>query len=362
MTFNKNTPYNNLPALPPAIDAENTEILKLLVAASRHLGELNGVCSSIADPTILINTIILEEGKNSSELEHITTTHDELFEAITGDGSVGIGTMEVLNYTEALYSGMGEMIKRKHVISLSTLTGIAQVIKGNDAVIRTGRGIPMINPVTGEVAQTPPEGSNIIRDKLADLERFINDNNYCTLDPLIKMAMIHYQFAAIQPLTVGNGRTGRILNELYLVQQGLLPMPVLGMSAGLAKNKVLYNHLLAGVAENDNWQEWIKYNLTIIAETARQTTNKIRQLVSLKKQMEGELKKALGSSYTPKLLQLMFESPYLKIELLDKRGLSHRQTASVWLKKLVGAGVLSEQKKGKTLYFIDKRLMNILAG
>ena len=173
--------------------------------------------------------------------------------------------------------------------------------------------------------------------------------------------MIHYQFAAISPFTEGNGRTGRILNELYLVQQELLPMPVLCMSGQMAKNKVLYQHLLAGVAEHNNWQEWIKYNLTIIAESAQRTTDKIKKLVSLKKQVDSELKKVLGSSYTPMLLHLMFESPYLKIELLEKRGLAHRQTASTWLKKLVSAGILSEQKKGKTLYFTDKRLMAILA-
>ena len=360
MAFIRNISNNDLPLLPPDLEIETPEILKQLAIASRHLGELNGLCSTLTDPSILMNTIALQESKNSSEIENIVTTRDELYEAITGYGNVTIATIEVLNCTEALYGGLEVMIKRKNILSINTLVDIVQVIKGKEAGIRNTPGAALKNPITGEMICTPPEGSHIIREKLANLERFINDNNYSTLDPLIKMAIIHYQFEAIHPFMDGNGRTGRILNELYLVQQGLLPLPVLSMSAYLVKNKALYYHLLSGVMENNNWHDWIMYNLAAVIESAQLTTAKIRQMINLKGKMEREVKEALGASYTPDLLQLMFESPYLKIELLEKKGMAHRQTASTWLKKMVGAGVLTEQKKGKTLYFINNRLISIL--
>lgn len=360
MTFNRNIPNNDLPLLPPNIQIETPEILKQLAKASRYLGELNGLCATLRDPSILMNTISLQESKDSSEIENIVTTRDELYEAITGNGYVSISAIEVLNGTEALYSGLEAMIKRKKILSINTLVEIVQVIKGKEAGIRNTPGTAFKNPVTGEIICMPPEGSPVIREKLADLERFINDNNYSTLDPLIKMAIIHYQFVAIHPFTDGNGRTGRILNELYLVQQGLLPLPILGLSAYLIKNKTFYYHLLNGVMENNNWHDWIMYNLAAVIESAQLTTAKIRRLISLKEKMEGELKEILGASYKYELLQLMFESPYLKIELLEKKGMAHRQTASTWLKKLVGAGALTEQKKGKTLYFINNRLISIL--
>lgn len=360
MAFNRNIANNGLPAVQPDLEVDSPEILKQLVLASRHLGTLNGLCAAMPDPSILTNTVILQESKDSSEIEGIVTSRDELYEAITGYGKVGVGAMEVLNYTEALYQGMGTMTRRKGVVSINLLSEIVQTIKGSMTGVRTSSGTPMKNMITGETVYMPPEGAPVIREKLGDLERFINDNNYSALDPLIKMAMVHYQFIAISPFGEGDLRTGRILNELYLVQQGLLPMPVLCMSGYIARNKLLYQQLIQGVTEHNNWRDWILYNLAGVAEAAQQTTSKVRRLVSLKAKMEGELKGILGASYGPELLQLMFESPYLKIELLDKRGLAHRQTASTWLKKLTAAGVLTEQKKGKTLYFVNNRLMNIL--
>jgi len=175
------------------------------------------------------------------------------------------------------------------------------------------------------------------------------------------MAVIHYQFESIHPFIDGNGRTGRILNGLYLVQQKLLPQPVLYLSSYIVKNKSLYYQLLRGVTEKNNWQDWVMYNLTAIIETAQLTAEKIRQLLVLKDKMEGELKDALGSSYKRELLELMFEMPYIKIETLEKKGLAHRQTASTWLKKMVSAGIVSAHKKGKTLYFVNDRLINILS-
>jgi len=362
MTFNRKNPNNDLPLLPPRVKIETPEIWKHLATASRHLGELNGLCATLTDPTLLINTIALQESKDSSEIENIVTTQDELYQATMESENATSAAKEVLRYREALYRGLAVMTKRKNVLSVNTMVEIVQVIKQNNAGIRKTPGTALKNAITGEIIYTPPEGQQVIEEKLANLERFINDDEFSSLDPLVKMAIIHYQFEAIHPFIDGNGRTGRILNGLYIVQQGLLPQPILYLSSYIVKNKSLYYQLLRGVTEKDNWHDWIMYNLTAVIETAQLTTGKIRQILSLKEKMEVELKGILGSSFKHELLQLMFELPYLKIEIIDKKGLAHRQTASTWLKKLVNAGVVSEQKKGKTLYFINHRLTGILAG
>ena len=361
MAFNRKIPNNNLPLLPPDVKIETPEILKHLAAAARHLGELNGFCATLTDPTLLINTITLQESKDSSEIENIATTQDELYQATIEGDSATSAAKEVLRYKEAVYKGLAAMQKKKNILSVNAMIEIVQVIKHNNAGIRNTPGTALKNAITGEVIYTPPEGKEIIEEKLANLERFINDDEFSALDPLIKMAVIHYQFEAIHPFVDGNGRTGRILNGLYLVQQGLLPQPILYLSSYIVKNKSLYYGLLRGVTEKNNWQDWIMYNLTAVIETTQLTAKKIRQLLSLKDKMEGELKNALGSSYKRELLELMFEMPYVKIETLEMKGLAHRQTASTWLKKMVSAGIVSEHKKGKTFYFTNHRLINTLS-
>jgi Fic family protein len=361
MAFNRKIPNNDLPLLPPDAKIETPEILKQLATASRHLGELNGLCATLTDPILLINTIALQESKDSSEIENIVTTQDELYQATMESENATSAAKEVLRYREALYRGLEIMTRRKNILSVNTMIEIVQVIKQNNAGIRETPGTALKNAITGEIIYTPPEGKPVIQEKLANLEHFINDDEFSTLDPLVKMAVIHYQFEAIHPFIDGNGRTGRILNGLYLVQQNLLPQPILYLSSYIVKNKSLYYQLLRGVTEKNNWHDWIMYNLTAVIETAQLTTGKIRQVLSLKEKMEMELKDVLGSSYKHELLQLMFELPYLKIEIIEKKGMAHRQTASTWLKKLAGAGIVSEQKKGKTLYFTNHRLITILA-
>jgi Fic family protein len=361
MAYNRKKPNNDLLLLPPDVKIETPGILKHLAAASRHLGELNGLCATLTDPTLLINTIALQESKDSSEIENIVTTQDELYQATLESENATSAAKEVLRYREALYRGLQVMTKRKNILSVNAMIEIVQVIKQNNAGIRSTPGTALKNAITGEVIYTPPEGKQVIEEKLANLEQFINDDGFSPLDPLVKMAIIHYQFEAIHPFIDGNGRTGRILNGLYLVQQNLLPQPILYISSYIARNKSLYYELLRGVTEKNNWHDWIMYNLTAVIETAQLTTGKIRQVLSLKETMETELKEVLGPSYKYELLQLMFELPYLKIEILEKKGIAHRQTASKWLKKLLNAGVVSEQKKGKTLYFVNHRLITILS-
>lgn len=362
MTNSKMEAFNALPDLPPAgVDLETAPILRHLTKAARYLGELNGLCASIPDPQLLINTIVLQESRDSSAIENIVTTQDELYQAATEETTASVSAKEVLNYREALYAGLNKMKTQQNLLLTNTMIEIVQTIKQNNAGIRNTPGTALKNAINGEVIYTPPCCEEVLREKLSALEEFINNPEKSTLDPLIKMALLHYQFEAIHPFSDGNGRTGRILNALYLVQQDLLSQPVLYLSSYIVKYKKEYYQLLKGVTENSNWQDWVMFILTALSETARIATSKIRNMISLKDEYEQRMKSALGASYSHELLQLMFTLPYLKIELLQRKGIAHRQTASIWLKKLVDEKLLIPEKKGRTTYFINYRLMDIIS-
>lgn len=361
MAHNRSIPFNDLPDLPPLNFVESPEILRQLAKASRYLGELNGLCASLQDPNLLINTIILQESKESSAIENIVTTQDELYKANSETDNASDAAKEVLCYKEAMYVGLERLNTQKNLLLSNTMIEIVQTIKKNQSGIRNTPGTELINAINGEVVYTPPCCEDVLREKLFALERFINDNEASNLDPLIKLAFIHYQFESIHPFSDGNGRTGRIINSLYLVQQGLLMQPVLYLSAYIVKYKSDYYQLLRGVTEKENWNDWVMYMLTAIIETAQMTTQKIRNMLLLKNEYEQQMKDVLGSSFSFELLQLMFMMPYLKIELLEKKGLAHRQTASSWLKKLTNAAILRPQKIGRTTYYINYKLMEIVA-
>lgn len=361
MAYNKHQAFNDLPNLPPTGFTESPEILRHLAKASRYLGELNGLCASMPDPQLLINTIVLQESKESSAIENIVTTQDELYKAASEEGAATDAAKEVLSYREALYVGLEKMSNQKKLLLTSTMVMMVQTIKQNKSGIRNTPGTALKNAINGEVIYTPPCCEDVLREKLLALEQFINDTEISSLDPLIKMALIHYQFEAIHPFADGNGRTGRLINALYLVQQELLLQPVLYLSSYIAKYKTDYYQLLRGVTEQNNWHDWIMYILTALIETAQLTTKKIRAMLQLKDDFEKQMKQTLGASYSYQLLQLMFTLPYLKIELLEKRAIAHRQTASVWLKKLTDANILKPQKIGRTTYYINYKLMELLA-
>ena len=360
MAYNKNTPFNDLPNLPPADFTESPEILRHLAKAARHLGELNGLCASLPDPQLLINTIVLQESKDSSAIENIVTTQDELYKAATEEGTTSHAAKEVLSYREALYVGLEKMKTQKNLLLTNTMVQIVQTIKQNESGIRTTPGTALKNAINGEVIYTPPCCEDVLREKLEALEQFINDPGTSSLDPLVKMAFIHYQFEAIHPFTDGNGRTGRIVNALYLVQQELLSQPVLYLSSYIVKYKTEYYQLLKAVTEKNNWHDWVMYILTALIETAQLTTKKIRSMLLLKEEFEKKMKDVLGSSFSYDLLQLMFALPYLKIELLEKKEIAHRQTASTWLKILTNADIVRPQKMGRTTYYVNWRLMELL--
>jgi Fic family protein len=361
MAYSKNTPFNDLPNLPPSDFTESPEILRHLAKAARHLGELNGLCVSLPDPQLLINTIVLQESKDSSAIENIVTTQDELYKAATEEGTGSHAAKEVLSYREALYAGLEKMTAQKNLLLTNTMIEIVQTIKQNKSGIRNTPGTALKNAINGEVIYTPPCCEDVLREKLAALEQFINDPGSSPLDPLVKMALIHYQFEAIHPFADGNGRTGRIVNALYMVQQELLSQPVLYLSSYIVKYKPEYYQLLRGVTEKNNWHDWVMYMLTALIETAQLTSKKIRGMLSLKDEFEKQMKQTLGSSFSYELLQLLFTLPYLKIELFEKKKIAHRQTASVWLKKLTEAKILNPQKIGRTTYYINYRLMELLS-
>jgi len=355
------TPNNALAELPPKIDLENPELLKASIKANRLLAELKGYCQTLPNPLLLINTVVLQESKDSSEIENIVTTQDELYQAAASIDSASVpssNTREVLLYREALYAGLELMQSRG--LTTNTMISIMQKLKNSSASVRKITGTKLANPLTGEVIYTPPEGEILIRDKLSALEKFINDDQD-NIDPLIKMALMHYQFEAIHPFEEGNGRTGRILNVLFLVHQNLLTIPVLFLSSFIIKHKNEYYRLLREVTEKQNWQDWILYILFAIAETSALTLRKISEIQKLKEELIPLVKDALKDSYSRDLVELIFSYPYVKIKALEQNGIAKRQTASTYLQKLAKADILRPIKVGKEYYYINHRLMKIIS-
>lgn len=359
--FNRDHPFNDLPDLPPSADLETPEIFRATIRANRLLAELKGFCQTLPNPQLLLNTIVLQESKESSAIENIVTTQDELYKAtLMGDLVKNQAAREVLQYRQAMYWGL-EQLQHKGIITTNLLVGIMQKIRWTGDNIRKNPGTKLSNPLTGNVVYTPPEGEDIIRTKLAALERFINDPEMSFLDPLIKMALIHYQFEAIHPFSDGNGRTGRILNILYLVQQELLGLPVLYLSKYIIENKADYYRLLREVTEDENWSEWVLYVVNGVAETAQTTLQKIRNILALKDAAEKGVKAAMGNAISKELVELLFSHPYIKISVLEEHGIAKRQTASQYLQKIEHAGWLTSIKIGRDRYYINQKLIEILS-
>ena len=280
--FNKDIPYNDLPDLPPKVNLETTAIFKASINANKVLAELKGYCQTLPNPELLLNTIVLQESKESSAIENIVTTQDELYRATLMSGVIrNQAAKEVLQYRAAMYWGIEEFHKNK-LITSNLMIGIMQRLRNTSDSIRKNTGTKLANPTNKNIVYTPPEGASIIRDKLSKLENFINDNAFSDLDPLIKMALIHYQFESIHPFSDGNGRTGRILNVLYFIQQELLGLPVLYLSNYIINNKSNYYRLLREVTENNNWEAWILFIVNGVSETSAMTLKKNKFYFTIK--------------------------------------------------------------------------------
>ncbi|MDA8213856.1 MAG: Fic family protein [Nitrospiraceae bacterium] len=360
INFDPLKPYNELPPLPPKENIETNAILKKTVTAGRALAELKGLGKTIPNQSMLLNTIVLQEAQSSSEIENIITTTDALFRALTVKISqVDAATKEVLRYREAL-SEAYRTLKKGPLLTTNLFIKIYQTIKENRAGIRNVPGTVIKNISRGEVIYTPPEGEPIIRDKLKNLEDYIHADN--AVDPLIKLAVIHYQFEAIHPFTDGNGRTGRILNILFLVMKDLLDFPVLYLSKYIIENKNDYYRLLRNVTTKKDWEPWILFMLEAIEQTSIHTREKIISIRELIEETLTSAKKRLPSRvYSKELIELLSHQPYTKVQFLVDAGIAERKTAAEYLKELEKIGILKAKKIGKENIYLNVKLFNLLS-
>ncbi len=351
-------PYNDLPRLPPLAELETRAVLKQCVLARAALAALKQAAELIPNQTMLINTIPLLEAKDSSEIENIVTTADRLFQfAQAGDGAADAATKEALRYRTALYAGFQSLAARP--LCTATAIEICRTIKAVDMDVRRVPGTQLANARTGEIVYTPPEGEDRLRDLLANWERFLHEQR--ELDPLVRMAVGHYQFEAIHPFTDGNGRTGRVLNILFLIQEELLSLPILYLSRYVISYKADYYRLLLQVTQEQAWEPWLLFMLSAVEETARWTTDKILAIRALSDVAAAYVREKLPKIYSRELVDVIFEQPYCRIaNLVDKR-IAQRQAAARYLKSLAEIGVLREIRVGKEKLFTHPKLMQLLA-
>ena len=361
-TFERTKPYNDLPLLPPRARLETEAVLRAAIRASRSLAELKGRTRTVPNAAILLNTIALQEARASSEIENIFTTSDELYRGLISDSpDVSPHAKEVLHYNEALWRG-AEALRERNVLTADLAIQLVGMIKPEDAGIRRQPGANLINRATAEVVYTPPDGEARIRGLLANLEQFINSAED-GLDPLVKLAVLHYQFEAIHPFRDGNGRTGRILLILYLLQQRLLEQPILFLSRYIIEHKSHYYRHLREVTEEGAWEAWILYVLRAVESTAETTVLKIEAIGDLLTRMveEGRLKLP-KRTFSKELIEQLFVRPYCKIRHLEEAGLAARVSASRYLHDLADAGLVAKIKSGKEILFVNERLVKLLAG
>lgn len=358
MTIDPRKPYDRLPLLPPAAELETRPVLKQCLGATRALAELKGTGGLLPDQTILINIIPLQEAKLSSEIENIVTTQDELFHAALDEASAtDPSAKEVLRYRTALRHGYEAVLEGG--LSTGLLAEVCGILQDQRISFRSEKETVYIgNPRAGTITYTPPRGGKVLLDKLANLERFLLQED--GLDPLVRMAVAHYQFEAIHPFKDGNGRTGRILNLLYLIHSRLLEIPVLYLSRFIIQNKKDYYRLLREVTENGAWEEWVLYVLEGVEETALWTTNRIRAIRELFDATVGRVRRELPRIYSKELVELIFRQPYCKIQFVVEAEIARRQTASVYLQELERIGILASERRGREVIYKHPALVDVL--
>lgn len=352
-------PDIKLNKLPLNRDLESKLVLKKLNKAHRALAELKGMVLSIPNENILINTLSLQEAKDSSEIENIITTHDDLYkEELKLSGARSMGAKEVQHYIKALKTGYA-LVSENGMIRTNDIIRIQAELENNNAGFRKVPGTALRNAVTHEVIYTPPQEHDTILDLMSNLERFINEHDLTDLDPLVKMAIIHYQFESIHPFYDGNGRTGRIINVLYLVMNGLLGLPILYLSNYIIRNKAKYYALLQEIRTEDNWEEWLLYMIDAVEVTAAETLQKVKAIQELMLEFKHMLRDNY-KFYSQDLLNNLFQHPYTKIEFVERDLQVSRITAASYLNKLAEDGVLEKRKMGVGNYYINHRLFALL--
>ena len=340
------------------MDLETVPVLKALAAANRGLAELKGRAATIPNPRILIDTLTLQEARASSAIENIVTTQDELFRAGLATGSsASAEAKEVARYREVLVLGFERLRARQGVLSNGSLIEMFQRLKQSDAGFRQIPGTVLKNEATGEVVHTPPQDAQEIRDHMTALERFINDDALCPLDPLIKMALIHHQFETIHPFYDGNGRIGRILNVLYLTRTGLLDLPILYLSRTINQTKDDYYRLLRAVRREGAWEAWVLYLLGAVAETAQVTLGLVEGLRQQMADVKQRLRAELPRIYSQDLLNNLFRHPYTRAAFLASDLGASRITAARYLDRLAERGFVEKLRAGRNTYYIHTRLV-----
>jgi len=349
-----------LKELPLSLDVETKAVLKSLPSAHAALAELKGIVSTIPDQNILINTLGLQEAKDSSAIENIITTHDDLYKSeLNLDSFKPLASKEVQNYISALKRGF-ELISKKALITTRTILEIQGTLEGNNAGIRKLSGTELKNAATGETIYIPPQDISDINRLLTNLEKFINEPTICEYDPLVKMAIIHYQFESIHPFYDGNGRTGRIINILYLILEKLQVVPILYLSSYIIRNKSDYYRLLQEVRENNSWEEWLLFMIRGVEQTSKETIELIIQIRELMLDYKHKLRNNY-KFYSQDLLNNLFKHPYTKIEFIANDLKVSRITAANYLNKLEEDGMLKKERMGTANYYINQPLFDVLS-
>lgn len=351
-----------IPNLPLTYDLETKAVLKQLNKANKMLAELKGLATTIPNEQILISSLTLQEAKESSEVENIVTTQDDLYRASISINQElqSAATKEVLNYREALQHGFN-LVRKRQLLTNNVIKEIQERLEYNRAGFRTVSGTALKRN-DGTIVYTPPQDANEIAEYMKNLERFINDDSMCDFDPLVKMAIIHHQFESIHPFYDGNGRTGRIINVLYIVQNRLLDLPILYLSRYITRNKAEYYRLIQAIRDknSDNaseWEEWILFMLRAVEETAFDTINLVKGIGKLMTDYKNILRPLFGKYYKHELLNNLFFHPYTKLEYFQRDMSISRQTASKYLDKIVSTGLLEKIKLGRENYYVNKGLM-----
>jgi Fic family protein len=348
-----------LKELPLTVDVETKAVLKSLPSAHAALAELKGIASTIPNQIILVNTLGLQEAKDSSAIENIITTHDDLYKSeLNLDSFKSLEAKEVQNYISALKKGF-ELIKTKGLITNNIIIEIQRELEGNSAGFRKLPGTALKSSSTGETIYTPPQDINEINSLMKNLEKFINDPSISDYDPIVKMAIIHYQFESIHPFYDGNGRTGRIINILYLIIEKLQNLPILYLSNYIIQNKSDYYRLLQELRDNENWEEWLLFMIHGIEKTSRETIELIIQIKELMMEYKYKLRNNY-KFYSQDLLNNLFKHPYTKIEFIVNDLNVSRITAANYLNKLAEDGILKKERIGTGNYYVNEKLFNLL--
>ena len=354
----------NIPTLPLPYDLESKEVLKQLNKANMRLAELKGIAATIPNEQILISTLTLQEAKDSSEVENIVTTQDDLYKASVDlhKDFISAATKEVLNYREAIQQGFN-LVRTNKILRNNDIKQIQECLEYNHAGFRAVPGTALKRS-DGVVVYTPPQNKATIDTLMQNLEQFINDMEMCDLDPLIKMAIIHHQFESIHPFYDGNGRTGRIINVLYLVMNDLLDLPILYLSRYITRNKGEYYRLIQAVRDKntnnaEEWKQWIIFILKAVEETSTDTIAMVKGISKLMNEYKQVLRPLFGASYKHELLNNLFFHPYTKIDFLQKDMMLSRQTSAKYLDKIVEVGLLTKMKLGRENCYVNDRLMEL---